>query len=55
MRHSYEKALDIATQLTVAQISAGAFTQTESGAEAISECFLKIVETIQQKIERMPD
>lgn len=55
MRHSHEKALDIATQLMVAQLGGAHFGTTDLEAEKLGKYFLKIVETIQPKIEEMPD
>jgi len=54
MRHSYEKALDIATQLMVAQLQGNGIGNTID-AQNKGEYFLKLVEIINAGIEEMPD
>ena len=53
MRHSYDKALDIATQLMVAQLQ-GKGIGNALDAEDKGEYFLKLVEVISAGIEKMP-
>lgn len=55
MRHSHEKALDIATKLMAAQLGGAHYGTADSEAEKLGKYFLKIVETIQPEIEKMPD
>jgi len=54
MRHSYEKALDIATQLMTAQLQ-GKGTGNTLDAQDKGEYFLKLVEIINAGIEKAPD
>lgn len=54
MRHSYDKALDIATKLMAAQLQ-GHGVGNAIDAQSKGEYFLKLVETISAGIEQMPD
>ena len=54
MRHAYEKAMDIATQLMVAQLQ-GSGIGNAVDAQNKGEYFLKLVETISAGIEKVPD
>lgn len=54
MRHAYEKAMDIATQLMIAQLQ-GSGIGNVVDAQNKGEYFLKLVETINAGIENLPD
>lgn len=54
MRHAYDKAIDIATQLMVAQLQGGGIGNALD-AESKGEYFLKLVEVISAGIEKMPN
>jgi len=55
MRHSHEKALDIATQLMVAHLGSAGYGTSDSEAENMGKFFITLVETIQPEIEKMSD
>lgn len=54
MRHAYDKALDIATQLMAAQLQGHGIGNT-TDAQNKGEYFLKLVETISSGLEKIPD
>lgn len=54
MRHSYDKAMDIATKLMAAQLQGNGIGNTID-AQNKGEYFLKLVEIINAGIEAMPD
>ena len=55
MRHAYDKALDIATELMKAQLAYQGFGTAQSQAEEIGKYFLGIVNTIYEGIKDAPD
>lgn len=54
MRHAYDKAMDIATQLMAAQLKGQGIGNTID-AQNKGEYFLNLVEVISAGIEKMPD
>ena len=54
VRHAYEKALEIATQIMSAQLQ-GSGIGNSIDAQSKGEYFLKLVETINAGIEKIPD
>lgn len=54
MRHAYDKALDIATQLMTAQLQ-GTGRGNTNHAEETGKYFLKLVEIINTGLEKIPD
>lgn len=55
MRHSYEKAMEIATQLTTANLQSACIGSTDTAAANLGNFYLKLVETLQAEIAKMPD
>lgn len=55
MRHSWEKAMDIAAQLMAAQIQGHPYGTVINQAEEMGKYYLKLVETIHAGIEDKED